>query len=195
MGTIKEVFGWILLLIGSGGTGFVFGSLLILPDFDIVIAPIIFLSIFGVLYIGWKILRKPFPESNKKLIAIIVIIVLLSTVYHTNSLYDSYHYELPELPKIQNESIKAPMPIPVYYNYERYGFSFEYPSDMNISEEGYMSDKPDENSGGVDVTNDKGTKSIYISWLTTTEPELLYPLKDTLRWHCGYCTRLHILYE
>ena len=52
---------------------------------------------------------------------------------------------------------------------------------MDISEEGYLSEKADENSGGFEIVNEAETKLIYITWLTTTEPELLYPLKDTLK--------------
>ena len=62
---IKEGLGWILLLIGSGGTGLGFALLLTLPDFDIVNTPVFFLLVLGALYIGWRLLRRPAPESNK----------------------------------------------------------------------------------------------------------------------------------
>ncbi len=71
---IREVFGWISLLIGSGGIGLGFALLLTLIDFDIVNTSIFFLLLLGALYIGWRLLRRPAPESNKKLIAIIVIV-------------------------------------------------------------------------------------------------------------------------
>lgn len=176
---IKEGLGWILLLIGSGGTGLGFALLLTLPDFDIVNTPVFFLLVLGALYIGWRLLRRPAPESNKKLIAIIVIVVILSTAYNYH-LQIEYHYTgLPELPKIQNESIKALTPIPAYLNYEKYGFSFACsPGMMNISEEGYLSDEANDNSGVVIVENERQTKALTIGWYSTTQP---LPLEEELQ--------------
>lgn len=126
------------------------------------------IGLFGY-WVFYKMrIKHPSPESTgcKIVVSILLVltVLLLGAIGWEAAMYDPYE------------------PItPAYYNYEGYGLSFEYPSDMTISEEGYMSDNPDENSGGIDVTNDRGTKSIYITWLTTTEPELLYPLKDSLK--------------
>lgn len=144
------------------------------------------IGLFGY-WILYKIrIKHPSPESTgcKIVVSILLVLtVLLGAMGWEATMYEPPEYELPEykVPEIRYEPIKYEPITPAYYNYEGYGLSFEYPSDMTISEEGYMSDKPDENSGAVDITNDKGTKAVYISWLTTTEPELLFPLKDTLK--------------
>lgn len=154
------------------------------------------IGLFGYWVFYKKRIKHPSPESTgcKIVVSILLVltVLLLGAIGWEAAMYDPYEppeYKVPEIgckvPEIGCEPINEPIkyePItPAYYNYEGYGLSFEYPSDMTISEEGYMSDNPDENSGGIDVTNDRGTKSIYITWLTTTEPELLYPLKDTFK--------------
>ncbi len=69
-------------------------------------------------------------------------------------------------------SMQAPMLIETY-KYMGYGFSFEYPSDMYILEEGYLSDNANENSGVVTVENEKETKDFVVSWYSTTQPSRL----------------------
>jgi TM2 domain-containing membrane protein YozV len=71
-------------------------------------------------------------------------------------------------------STQAPTGVPIEtYNYRGYGFSFEYPSDMYILEEGYLSDNANENSGMVTVKNEKETKDFVVSWYSTTQPSRL----------------------
>lgn len=71
-------------------------------------------------------------------------------------------------------STQAPTGVPIEtYNYRGYGFSFEYPSDMYILEEGYLSDNANENSGVVTVENEKETKDFVVSWYSTTQPSRL----------------------
>ncbi|RZB29032.1 MAG: hypothetical protein AEth_01636 [Candidatus Argoarchaeum ethanivorans] len=136
----------------------------------------ILLIAYLFIHFGWKWVKRESPKSNKTFAILIIMFLLFGfMVGMVGSVYQYAFYEYPDE--------YEPIPFtPVPYQYEKYGFSFTCPPDvMNILEEGYLSEKPDENSGGIEVTNDKGTKSIYITWLTATEPELLYPLKDTLK--------------
>lgn len=193
MGTIKKIFGWLFLFIGCveiGGFPFHITEGIIktesMPELlGYLTAALLIAYLF--IHFGWKWVKRDSPKSNK-IFAIPIIMFLLFGFMVGSVQYAFYEYpdeyEVPEFEyeRIKGPSFHTPIPaIPAYYNYEGYDFSFEYPSDMDISEEGYLSEKADENSGGVEVTNDKGTKTIYITWLTTTEPELLYPLKDTLK--------------
>lgn len=170
--TIKKVFGWFFLFIGCtylGSLPFSITEGMIKTESS----PMIFGRLIGVLlfaylfvHFGWKWVKREPPKSNK--IFTIPIIMFLLFGFMVGSVQYSF-YEYPDEYEVSE------------FEYEGYGFSFEYPSDMDISEEGYLSEKADESSGRVGVTNYKGTKTIYITWLTTTEPELLYPLKDTLK--------------
>jgi len=183
---IKKVFGWIFLFIGCTQ----FGSLPFsafypyLTESPYIISGRIaggLLIAFVFTYFGWKWTKREPPESNKILVIPIILFLLvgfMTGIIMTETDYGDY-YEKYEIPDFEYESIPS---TPVSYYYEKYGFSFTCPPDMtNISEEGYMSDNPDNNSGIVEITNDKGTKAIYITWLTITEPELLYSLRDTLK--------------
>ncbi len=69
-------------------------------------------------------------------------------------------------------SIQAPVLLETYM-YTGYGFSLEYPSDMYILDEGYLSDNANENSGMVTVQNEKETKDFVVSWYSTTQPSRL----------------------
>lgn len=73
---------------------------------------------------------------------------------------------------IPPKSIQVPMPIETCI-YTGYGFSFKYPSDMHILEEGYLSDNANENSGMVTVQNEKETKDAVVIWYSTTQPSRL----------------------
>ena len=73
---------------------------------------------------------------------------------------------------IPPKSIQVPTPIETCI-YTGYGFSFKYPSDMHILEEGYLSDNANENSGVVTVENEKETKDFVVSWYSTTQPSRL----------------------
>jgi len=141
-------------------------------------------------WILYKIrLKHPAPESRGGKIAVSILLsltILIGAMGYWATMYEvpEFEYEPIPIPEYEPiyEPIKTTTPTPIYHTYKGYGFSFACPPDMmNISKEGYMSDKADNSSGGVKVTNDKETKLIYITWLTTTEPELLYPLKDTLK--------------
>jgi len=77
-------------------------------------------------------------------------------------------------------SIQVPTPIETCI-YMGYGFSFKYPSDMHILEEGYLSDNANENSGMI--TGQKETKNFGVSWYSTTQPSRL---EDELQQHIDF---------
>jgi hypothetical protein len=190
MGTIKKIFGWIFLFIGCTQFGILpFSAFYPHPieePYEIAgrITATLLIAVL-LTYFGWKWVKREPPKSNKVFAIPIILFLLLGFMVGSEYAYYQEEYEVPDFEY-------EPIPFtPVPYQYEKYGFSFTCPPDMmNILEEGYLSEKPDENSGGVEVTNDKGTKSMYITWLTTTEPELLYPLKDTLKETIDESTKL-----
>lgn len=60
-----------------------------------------------------------------------------------------------------------------FETYSKYGFSFEYPERMSISEKGIFNDIADGNSGLLIVANRKGTENVVVGWIYTDQPALL----------------------
>lgn len=143
--------------------------------------------VFGLIgllayWILYKIrINHPTPESTGGKIAVSILLVLTILVGAMG--WSATMYEPPEVPRFEY----VPMPIyepppeyepyifvPAKYQYNKYGFSFACPLDvMNISEEGYLSDDANEQSGVVLLQNERETKVISIVWYSTTRPASL----------------------
>ena len=90
--------------------------------------------------------RKP---MRKTIIAISLIVVAVGAIG-----FWSYTQRVP------------PAPLARYETYSKYGFSFEYPEDMTISEQGLLEDRATDSSGMVlgTLENDK-YELVFVGWM------------------------------
>jgi tetrahydromethanopterin S-methyltransferase subunit G len=131
--------------------------------------------VFGLIglfayWILYKIrLEHPAPESRGSKIAVSILlsltILIVGAMGWGATRYEEYEYTIPPPPELPTL-----LPPPAYYQYEKYGFSLSYPSEMAISEWGYLGDKANEDSGLITLENEKGTKVVTITWINIAPP-------------------------
>lgn len=68
-------------------------------------------------------------------------------------------------------------PMPTEFRiFSKYGFSFEYPKDFRVSEEGLWENEANDNSGIVQVEAQEEDKLFRVEWEKTFEPDLEFNL-------------------
>ena len=170
-------------------------------------------GLFGLLvyWILYKIrINNPTPESktNKVITSFfLTIIILIGGIEFGIDLIDRTYeidnepYTLYEYNQLTPIPFATAKPHTVYSitkqisSFDEYDFSFDYPSDMIILKEGYLSENPNKNSGTIYITKgadkegyitfEENFKCITINWLTTTDLELFSSkeiLKENIYW-------------
>lgn len=168
MGKIKDILKGVgVVLAGSFGISSVIYSVISsLPDltsnFFSGLGEIIGGSLIGILliYLAYRGIKG---EGKKEKIVMCVSIGFLTFLFIA-SISIVYYMEYAEQ-------------ITEFKTHSKYGFSFEYPKEMSISEKGLLNETANENSGMLVLTNRLKNKNVVVVWVYKNQPS---PLEDTL---------------
>lgn len=170
MEKIKDILKGVgVVLAGSFGISSVIYSVISsLPDltsnFFSGLGKIIGGSLIGILliYLAYKAIKG---VGKKEKIAMCISIGFLTFLFIA-SISVVYYMEYAE----QITEFKA---------YSKYGFSFEYPVGMILSEKGLINDTADENSGLLVLTNKLKNKNVVVGWVYKDQPSSLEDALET----------------